>query len=116
MPVMRRDVGGLAASYTAALDDSPGILVKATQGLLFGWHIKNTTGAALYVQIFDVAALASVTLGTTVPYVSLGLAANASSSAAFPVPIACNNGIAVFSTTTAGGNTGAASDCVFFYA
>lgn len=114
--VQRNEIGGVAFSNAVALDASPGVVVKATQGLLYGWHIKNTTGAALYVQLFDVAALASVTIGTTVPDINIGLVASGSNTMALQLPVNFVNGICAFSTTAAGGPTDAVSDCVFFFA
>lgn len=114
--VQDTDVGGVSVTLSAALDDSPGILIKATQCLLYGWHIKNTTAAALYVQFFNVAALASVTLGTTAPDMSIGIEANGMAQAALTKPIYFTNGLAIFSTTTATGSTAAASDVNTFWA
>jgi len=110
------DVFAVEVSHNVALDDDPGILVKSSQGLLYGWHIKNTTAAALYVQIFDAAALADVNLGTTIPSLSIGIEANGKAEMPLPLPIVFGNGIAIFSTTTAGGSTAAISDTDIFFA
>ena len=115
MAVMRHDTGGVAFLSAVALDKAPGVLIKTGQGLLYGWHIKNTTGAAQYIQLFDKAALSGVTIGTTVPDLTIGLPANGSNAVSFQVPVNFINGLCAFSTTTAGGSTDAVSDCVFFY-
>ena len=115
MPVSRgnaRDFG-VRGTYVA-IDEAPGILLKATQGILDGWAIINQTAAVAYVQVFDVAALASVTIGTTAADAVIPLAANGVyhiSSVGMPFL----NGIAVFSTTTATGGTGAAVAGTFFW-
>lgn len=36
-------------------------------GILYAVHIINTLGIAIFVQLFDVATLTGVTLGSTVP-------------------------------------------------
>lgn len=115
MPITQ-DLGGVASVAAITLDADPGAAVKASAGLLFGWHIKNTTGAALYVQVFDLAAVGDVTIGTTAPTFAVGLAASEESHLVLPVGVVFATGIVVFSTTTRNGGTGAASDCTFFYA
>ena len=110
------DVFGLEVSHNAALDDSPGIAVKASQGLLYGWHIKNTTPAALYVQFFDAAAVGDVNLGTTTPKLSVGIEPNGKAEASFDRPFTFGTGICIFSTTTVGGSTAAVSDADIFFA
>lgn len=89
-----------------ALDDSPGLAVKASQGILHALAIINTTAAVAYVQIFDKAAVADVTLGTTTPDMVLGLSANQATYFA-DMDIVFTNGIVLFSTTTATGSTAA---------
>jgi len=110
------DVFGVEVSHNEALDDSPGITVKASQGLLYGWHIKNTTPAALYVQFFDAAGVGDVTLGTTTPKLSIGIEANGKAESSLARPFTFGLGICIFSTTTVGGNTAAASDVDVFFA
>lgn len=55
-----------------------------------------------YVQIFDVASATSVTLGTTVPKLSIGF--NAASSWTVPMDNAFYNGIKIAATATATGS------------
>jgi hypothetical protein len=91
-------------------------LVKAGTVKLGGYHLLNTTAAVAYLQIFDAAAAADVTLGSTTPTLSLGLIA---SGGAVLAPsgwkgIQFTKGIVVAGTTTVNGNTGAAIDCNFF--
>jgi hypothetical protein len=110
------DVFGLEVSHNEALDADPGITVKASQGLLYGWHIKNATPAALYVQFFDAAGVGDVNLGTTTPKLSIGIEANGKAEASYPLPMTFGLGICIFSTTTVGGSTDAASDVDVFFA
>jgi hypothetical protein len=51
------------------------LLVKGSKTRLVGYHIFNPGTAAAFLQLFDVAAVASVTLGSTVPVMSLGVPA-----------------------------------------
>lgn len=86
------------------------IAVSTTSNELKLLVLLNTTAAVAYFQIFNVPA-ASVTLGTTVPTLSIGLPANAGMS----LPIANGvklggSGMSVAGTTTRTGSTGAAID------
>jgi len=110
------DVYGLDVSHSEALDDDPGILAKSSAGLLYGWHIKNIAAANGYVQVFDVAALASVNLGTTTPKFSIGIEASGKAELSLPFPLLFANGIAIFATTTAGGSTAGSADVELFFA
>lgn len=90
--------------------------VVETKALLVGYrcaatmiHAINTTASAAYLQIFDAATAAAVTVGTTVPTIVVTLAASASADVHVPDGgIIFENGIVVAGTTTATGNTGAA--------
>jgi hypothetical protein len=92
-------------------------VVKASAGNLDGYYIYNPNASVAYVQIFNASSAGSVTLGTTVPVLSLGIpslgAANIST-----LGIAFSTGIAVASTTTATGSTanGTAVDANFWFA
>ena len=86
------------------------IAISDTSNLLKFLALLNTTAAVAYLQIFNLPA-ASVTLGTTVPKLSIGLPA----SAAMSLPIALGlkldgQGISIAGTTTRTGSTGAAID------
>jgi len=110
------DVFGLETSHSVALDDAPGVAVKASQGLLYGWHIKNRDPTACYVQIFNAAAVGDVTLGTTKPKLSVGIEANGKAEASFERPFTFDTGIVIFSTETAEGSTAAVCDAEIFFA
>lgn len=89
--------------------------VVETKALLIGVrcaatmiHAINTTASAAYLQVFDAAAAADVTVGTTVPTLVVTLAASASADIHVAEGALFENGIVVAGTTTATGNTGAA--------
>ena len=102
-------------SFSANLDDSPGILVQTGETLLFGWTISNNDAAAAYVQCFDAAALTDVTLGTTVadyviPNVASGIAAKSMYK-----PMYFALGLCIFCTTDATGSTAGDEDVSLEY-
>ena len=70
----------------------------------------NTTAADAYVQLFDVAVITDVTLGTTLPaWVVLSDPSDLSLGDGLPNGgLSFHNGIAAASTTTTTGLTGAA--------
>lgn len=97
------------ASYERIESDSLGDTVvllighKCTLGFV---NAVNTTAALAHIQLFDVAAVSSVTLGTTVPDLVI---TSPLSQAVFEGNIECDfqNGIAAASTTTVAGLTAA---------
>jgi hypothetical protein len=107
---MESDVGAVDHMWLAGLDDAPGILVKTGRAYLFNWDIDNTTAADAHIQLFDAAALADVTLGTTVPDYVIHSTSNANVTQALSKPISFVLGLCVFSTTTSTGNTAAIQD------
>ncbi len=92
------------------------VKVKGSAGLLGTVYCYNPGGAVAYLQIFDVATAAGVTLGTTAPKLSLGIPSTLASGLgpAF-VGIEFLAGIQVASTTTVNGNTGSSMDCNVTY-
>jgi hypothetical protein len=96
-------------SFEPIIKDSVGataLLVKSGKITVDMVHAVNTTGAAAYLQIFDAAAAADVTVGTTLPMIVV------KSAASDPAEILLDGcvfqlGVVVASTTTALGNTGA---------
>jgi hypothetical protein len=79
--------------------------VKADGGVLTGWMIYNPNSSAAYVQLFDVAGGATVTLGTTVPDLVLGLGATTTVHVLDGTGISFQNGIKLACTTTATGSS-----------
>lgn len=92
---------------------STAILLKTGPCSLCGYHIFNTTTAEAYVQFYNAAAAADVTVGTTVHDFVLGIpaetAAGLGSGACRSLfrPLQFTKGIVVASTTAAAGATGA---------
>lgn len=98
----RVNVRGLAATVTLL---SPGPID------LESIIISNSGGAAAWVQFFDVAAIGSVTLGTTPPdmTIEIGAGAQVIVSGLARDGMLFRNGIAVAATTLDGGSVGAAA-------
>jgi hypothetical protein len=88
--------------------------VKGAAGLLGLAYCYNPNASVAYLQVFDAATAAGVTLGTTVPKLSLGIpSALASGVGPTALGVQFLNGIQVAITTTATGSTAPASavDC-----
>ena len=91
------------------------IQVKATAGTVLCLDLINTTAAVAYLQIFPTPS-ASVTLGTTLPLTSVGLAASGTKAFCYPgAGIVTSSGISIAGTTTPTGNTGAAINANIVY-
>jgi Ca2+/Na+ antiporter len=101
--------GGPVAA--GALDDSPGILLHTGPTNITSISAHNTTGSDAFIQMFNAAALADVTLGTTVPDYVVPLSANLTTS--FDASLHFGLGCCVFSTTAIGGSTAAVVDAWF---
>ena len=102
-------------SYELIIKDSvagTALLVKAGKIEVDIVHAVNTAAAASYLQLFDAAAAADVTVGTTLPRVVLKSAAND------PAELLLDGcvfqlGLVVASTTAALGATGATQHARF---
>jgi len=93
-----------------SLDDSPVVLLVGHRCTVEFASGINTAAAATYIQIFDAAAVADVSLGTTVPTLVLAIAASSAATDTYGIEgVVFTNGVAVASTTTTPGSTGAAS-------
>jgi hypothetical protein len=104
--------------WTPFLDAAQGAAVttvKSGAGELGAYHCLNPNASAVYVQIFDTSG--AVTLGSTVPVLSLGLPASDGGNLEWTMGIHFANAIKVAATTTATGSTapGTAVDCNFAY-
>ncbi len=95
---------------TPALDDSPGVLLKAGEAYLLSCSYHNTTAADAYIQIFNAVQLSDVTLGTTTADYVIPCDANETDSVPISIPIKFSLGICVFSTTAHNNSTGAVVD------
>ena len=80
-------------------------------------EVSNINAADAFVQFFNAASTAAVTLGTTAPTYSLFVPAGdgvnrGGMDKMFPVPLAFTAGLVVAATTTATGNTAPATGLV----
>jgi hypothetical protein len=97
--------GGWSQSVFAALTNTK-TLIKASAGTFGGYYtIYNPNSSVAYVQIFDVAATASVTLGTTVRDGLITIPATSAANLEMTNGVHMTNGIVIACTTTATGST-----------
>ena len=92
--------------------------VLASPGItnLTGYNIANPNGATVFVQLFDAASAAAVTLGTTAPTLVLSIPASGVLDGTQASPVTFANGLVVAATTTATGSSapGTALSAAFF--
>jgi hypothetical protein len=90
--------------------------VKSGQGTLGGWYIYNPNSSVAYVQIFDTAT-GSITVGTTVPKLSIGIPATSAANLELTLGIQFGTAICVAATTAATNATApsTAVDCNFWF-
>lgn len=105
---------GIVKVYHAAALTVKAELSASPPMLAYSFTVFNTTAAAAYLQVFDLAS-ASVTLGTTTPRFALGIPASGSIFVEFEKPMLFTVGFVVAGTTTATGATGAALNVVIAY-
>lgn len=81
--------------------------VKATAGKLYGWYMYNDGADEVYVKFYN-ATTANVTVGSTVPVLTIPLPAGAAANVEFTNGIAFSTAITVAATTGVGtADTGA---------
>ena len=111
-------VEGWLPKLLNGLTNSATSVKSSNQAVLGTIYCYNPSNAVAYIQLFDVATAAGVTLGTTVPKLSLGVpTAQASGTGPTAVGILFYNGLQVAATTTATGSTApsTAMDCSVTY-
>lgn len=108
--------GAVLASVNDDLDDSPGILVKTGNTLMYGYELHNVSAADAFIQCFNAAALSDVTLGSTSPDYVIPVAANGIKGKSLSKPLIFPLGLCIFSATTTSGASGAAVDTIIEYA
>jgi hypothetical protein len=101
------DAIGTDSHRTAALTNTA-VAISAAAGSVYGYEIHNPAAATTYWQVYNVAA-ASVTVGTTTPYKSIGIPAGATALISMPVPWSLGTAISHAATTTATGSTAPAT-------
>lgn len=82
--------------------------IKGSAGQVYGYDLHNPNAAISYVQFFN-AATGSVTLGTTAPFMSVGIPANSRAALEIPAGVAFSTAISVAATTTRTGSTAPSS-------
>lgn len=98
-------VGGASIFRSVTLTNTA-VAVKASSGTVSLIHVVNQEGGAVncYLQLYDVAA-AGVTVGTTVPTITLNIPATTTLTLPISVPLQFSTAIAAAATTTPGGST-----------
>jgi len=94
--------------YNAAATNTL-VLAQAGYTRLSGIQLLNGNAAIVFLQLFDAAAVANVTLGTTVPNKVIKCEASVEKDVLFVKAPRFNNGLVYAVTTTAGGSTAPAS-------
>ena|SRR5437660_1054614 len=105
------------AGTVVKLTSFAGTATLVRSGRMIIKNMKQVNGdvATAYLQIFDAAAAASVTVGTTIPtWVMVAGAAGGSDD--FVGELVFDNGIVVAGTTSATGATGAGASSQHFFA
>lgn len=95
--------GGWTTYFNGALSNTA-ISIKASAGAIGSINVFNPAGAITYIQVFNVL-VGSVTLGTTPPTASYGIAAGASRDIALGPGATYGTAIVVAATTTYNGST-----------
>ena len=91
------------------------VLVQTAETVLYSVSLHNVTAADAFLLLFNAAAIADVTVGTTVPDYVIPNAANGVVNMAFVKPLLFNLGLVIASTTTTDGSTNAAQDVSLGY-
>jgi hypothetical protein len=114
---MAKSVDSVLAGIPFFDDDvvAADVLVQTGDTILLGYDIHNVSGADAFLQCFNAAAVANVTVGTTTPDYVISAAANAVVQGSFPRGIAFPLGLVIASTTATGGASGAAQDVSLVY-
>lgn len=94
-----------SSMFRSAVLSNTVLNVKTASGLVYGYHFYNPNSSiAAFVQLFPVTA-ASVTLGTTVPRMSIPIPSGQVQSYMFTVPNYFISGVAAAATISSSGTT-----------
>lgn len=93
--------------FLSSLSNTVTSIKSSNAGQLGQLYCYNPNGSAAYVQLFDVATTAGVTLGTTTPTLSFGLPASSYTEIVHVSTLGIHfaNGLQIAATTTATGST-----------
>lgn len=109
---------GLSTFKQISIVNTP-VAIKTTFGNVYGWHLYNAAASARFFKFYK-ATTANVTVGTTVPDLTIPIPAGAAANVEFSNGITFPNAITIACTTgVADNDNGAptANDCtanVFF--
>lgn len=92
LQVRANATGAMTVAKILAAATTNATSAKASAGRVFGWQLTNTTAAAKYVRLYNLAT--APTVGTSTPVYNIVLPANATVNASFPMGIAHSTGIA----------------------
>ena len=80
-------------------------LIKTGATKVYGWYIYNNAVYPKKVILYDAAASASVTVGTTIPLVTLVIPASSGANVSLPIPLAVSSGLCIAMTGGAPAST-----------
>lgn len=86
--------------------------IKATNGNLYGWHLYNNAAATRYFKFYNIA---TATIGTTTPFLTISIPAGAGANVEFSMGITFSTAISMACTTGVADADAAAptaNDCV----
>lgn len=92
LQVRANATGAMTVAKILASATTNATSAKASAGRVFGWQLTNTTAAAKYVRLYNLAV--APTVGTSTPVYNIVLPANATVNASFPMGIGHSTGIA----------------------
>lgn len=117
------DVSSIKAKVVTDLDADPGVLVQTGATLFYGVSLvaDGDTDILQFVQLFNAAALASVTLGTTAPDAVIAIPGGPADydygvTTFLPKPMYFPLGLVAFATQTPTGNDAGSCSGSIFYA
>lgn len=95
--------GGISSFRRIGAATTNAVVVKASSGVVYGWHISNINAAAVFLKIYDKAT--APTVGTDVPKLTIlvgGATTGATSFLDLPAGVAFSNGISIAITGAIG--------------
>lgn len=94
--------GGLTLFSQNITNTAGGTAVKGSAGQVYGYYFYNNNATVCYVQIWNVA---SPTVGTTAPVISMGIPANGGANMPTSMGLAFSTAITIGATTTRAGSS-----------